>query len=627
MENYPSLDNLAAASFQPLGPGLHRQQHQQQQQQQHQQYQFQPQQSRIGQTGIAANKQHGAGHIPGLMFDIPALGSTGAETTTSVHAPALPAAPMGSVMNPNNYPLALDPTNLQGPASFTGLGGSGLNMDGTGQLSGVGSDDSAALSMPGAGAGPALPGSQLHMQALSSAGSNAGFISSPLPTPLSAIQNSTAMHQQAHAHTPQQPGGGMHSNMPLMPPARPYNMMFGVPGLSDGSVVYDDRMSMPAMHPGGGSWLRIRQPIDYVAPLKKPMNSFLLYSAERRVQLRQTHPDLNTTQQSTILAREWASLPEEEKEKYRAEAKQLRDDYNARRAELSLKLQQQLNQQHLGMSLGHPPPPPPPPHGAVHPPPQDLLGPDSQHSRLHSASTFGLQHTFNAPGAQLGHTQFSPLTPAGTHNQQQEDAYMHSQAVAGSVTGQLQFENALSALDPANGSHMHSLTVGRSTPQTFDIANSGLLPNIYDHRDSKWQELVTASSELRQDSGALSSQSYGALRSASSMSYSTQDQLGQPGISTHRQPGVDDADILTSGMLSTANSLFDNPFDSVFQAGALDNNIGSFSEADSRLVSQHAASCIGLTDVRTIPMGGLGPADHDSRPATANPETLQGMAD
>ncbi|KAJ2484310.1 hypothetical protein EV174_002535 [Coemansia sp. RSA 2320] len=128
-------------------------------------------------------------------------------------------------------------------------------------------------------------------------------------------------------------------------------MMFGIHGLPEPRMLYDDRMSLPPLPHNGGNWLRIRQPIDYVAPLKKPMNSFLLYSAERRVQLRQTHPDLNTTQQSTILAREWASLPEEEKEKYRAEAKQLRDDYNARRAELSLKLQQQLNQQHLNMSL------------------------------------------------------------------------------------------------------------------------------------------------------------------------------------------------------------------------------------------------------------------------------------
>ncbi|KAJ2503782.1 hypothetical protein GGI11_007608, partial [Coemansia sp. RSA 2049] len=159
---------------------------------------------------------------------------------------------------------------------------------------------------------------------------------------------------------------------------RPYNMMFGLPGMNcESRSFYDDHLALPPLPHNGGSWLRIRQPIDLVTPLKKPMNSFLLYSAERRVQLRQTHPDLNTTQQSTILAREWASLAEEEKEKYRAEAKQLRDDYNARRAELSLKLQQQLNQQHLGLGLAQPPQPQPPPLQLSLPPP--LHGPAHTH--------------------------------------------------------------------------------------------------------------------------------------------------------------------------------------------------------------------------------------------------------
>ncbi|KAJ2719946.1 hypothetical protein GGI07_004911 [Coemansia sp. Benny D115] len=186
-----------------------------------------------------------------------------------------------------------------------------------------------------------------------SVGSNGsvGFVPGSMPSEIGALAVNDNMQMQAPQYHP-------HANTSLIPHMRPYNMMFGIPGLGDQRVLYDDRMQMPHMAhqaaaaaatAGGGNWLRIRQPIDYVAPLKKPMNSFLLYSAERRVQLRQTHPDLNTTQQSTILAREWANLPEEEKEKYRAEAKQLRDDYNARRAELSLKLQQQLNQQHLNL--------------------------------------------------------------------------------------------------------------------------------------------------------------------------------------------------------------------------------------------------------------------------------------
>ncbi|KAJ2343939.1 hypothetical protein GGF43_005578, partial [Coemansia sp. RSA 2618] len=394
---------------------------------------------------------------------------------------------MTSAMNAGQYPLALDPTHLQGSASFAGFGGSTVSMDGTGHMAAISSEDSTALNMAGTGTGSGLPGSQLQMQGLPYAGgnNNTGFMSSPLPTPLNGIPSSTAMHQPMQPQTPQP--GPLHGNMPLIPPARPYNMMFGVPGLPDAPIMYDDRMSMPPMHHGGGSWLRIRQPIDYVAPLKKPMNSFLLYSAERRVQLRQTHPDLNTTQQSTILAREWASLAEDEKERYRAEAKQLRDDYNARRAELSLKLQQQLNQQHLSLSMGHPQMAPP--HGAVHPQTQDLLGqpvgPEShQNAGLHSANSFGLQQPFNNPGAQLGHSQFSQLSSVGMQNQQtpQDDLYMHAHT-AGSVTGQLQFDNALSALDPVGGtSQMQPLTIDRSTPQTLDIATGGLLSNIYNDR-------------------------------------------------------------------------------------------------------------------------------------------------
>ncbi|KAJ2659148.1 High mobility group [Coemansia sp. RSA 1200] len=189
-----------------------------------------------------------------------------------------------------------------------------------------------------------------------------GYSNSPLSNSL--VTASVPGNGQLQPHPPNQQTPLLNTNTLSMPSQmRPYNMMFGLPGMNcESRSFYDDHLALPPLPHNGGSWLRIRQPIDLVTPLKKPMNSFLLYSAERRVQLRQTHPDLNTTQQSTILAREWASLAEEEKEKYRAEAKQLRDDYNARRAELSLKLQQQLNQQHLGLGLAQPPQPQPPPH-------------------------------------------------------------------------------------------------------------------------------------------------------------------------------------------------------------------------------------------------------------------------
>ncbi|KAJ2449062.1 High mobility group [Coemansia sp. RSA 2336] len=433
----------------------------------------------------------------------------------------------------------------------------------------------------------------------------------------------------------------MHPNMPLGPSGRPYNMMFGVPGMADAPVVYDDRMPMPPM-PHGGSWLRIRQPIDYVAPLKKPMNSFLLYSAERRVQLRQTHPDLNTTQQSTILAREWANLPEEEKEKYRAEAKQLRDDYNARRAELSLKLQQQLNQQHLGLNLGHPPPSHPS-HATIHLPSQDLLGqpmPADNHNS--SVNPFGLPQSYS--GMQLGSTQFSPLTPSATQNPpaQQDDSYVQAHPAGNSAVGQsLQLGNTFSQLDSANGvSHIQA---GQSTPQPLDIAAGGFLPNIYDkhgmyrniaacgigsdlsmlkhseayafHVDSKWQELVSGS-ELQDNIGVSQPQS--GFRPASRMS-----QHSEYGQKTPLHSGICVSGVLNPSMLSSA-SMFDTPF--VFQPGSLHSNMSGFPESE-KFASQHNTSGISLSDIRNNPLGGMGSFDNNvffggSRTESADPDAL-----
>ncbi|ORX67921.1 HMG-box [Linderina pennispora] len=234
--------------------------------------------------------------------------------------------------------------------------------------------------------------------------------------------------------------------------------------------MYEDRMSMPPMPHASTKWYHIRQPIDYVAPLKKPMNSFLLYSAERRVQLRQTHPDLNTTQQSTILAREWANLAEEEKEKYRAEAKQLRDDYNARRAELSLKLQQQLNQQSLNMSLGHPPPPPPPPPPILThhpsqghaPPPLEIIDngmvPTEHQGHMHPPSPNKQQQqqqTYMGHGLRSPYSPHTPNPSQSHHTPQtqfpqtpQEDIHSHGNVAALASMGAdpFQLSNDISSL-------------------------------------------------------------------------------------------------------------------------------------------------------------------------------------
>ncbi|KAJ2881322.1 hypothetical protein IWW38_005814, partial [Coemansia aciculifera] len=182
---------------------------------------------------------------------------------------------------------------MRSSATFPGVGS---NIYNDGNNNGNVIDDNIAASSLALSAQPDQVVSNGH-----------GFMGSPLSTSLCG-------HPTMNATQPLPQHGHSNVGAPLAPHMRSYNMMYGIPGLTEPRMLYDDRMSLPPLPHSGGNWLRIRQPIDYVAPLKKPMNSFLLYSAERRVQLRQTHPDLNTTQQSTILAREWASLAEEEKE-------------------------------------------------------------------------------------------------------------------------------------------------------------------------------------------------------------------------------------------------------------------------------------------------------------------------
>ncbi|KAJ1934408.1 hypothetical protein GGF37_006376, partial [Kickxella alabastrina] len=324
-------------------------------------------------------------------------------------------------------------------------------------------------------------------------GHNAGgFMSSPMMSQMSSLPlaENIQMHSQQGSHA--------HPSSSLVSQMRPYNMAFGMPGMGEQCIIYDDRMQVPPMPHQGGNWLRIRQPIDYVAPLKKPMNSFLLYSAERRVQLRQTHPDLNTTQQSTILAREWASLAEEEKEKYRADAKQLREEYNARRAELSLKLQQQLNQQHLNMSLAHQPHPLPHTHASHHQSSLDVLDvgmlSNDQNAHMQSPSTFGAgfsqQHYPNAGLQMPSHTQFSQLAPSasqghfyGRHTPvasfsqtpHEDIAYGSSRAMAVNMSDNFQFDSSLSTLDASSGpaGQHYARTVGRNTPYMPDNNTGG----------------------------------------------------------------------------------------------------------------------------------------------------------
>ncbi|KAJ2083414.1 High mobility group [Coemansia sp. RSA 988] len=620
MDNLSSLDNLAAP-FQSLRY-YHRQHQHQQDQQSRQQQQLQSQLQQTKKIDFSTETQSSLPQIPSLMFDIPALNNVGSDVSSSTYSKSISMAPMGSPNSAGNYPLSFDPSTLRGSASVSVLNGATC-VDGMGQMTNINAEDAAAaaavMCAQNTGTSGIVSTGQLPLSRLPGGVNNApGFLSSPLSTPLGSLPGTGALHtHHLPAGVPSQPqippqhSGQMHPNMARIPQGRPYNMLFGVPGLPEPPMVYDDRMSMPPMHHGGGGWLRIKQPIDYVAPLKKPMNSFLLYSAERRVQLRQTHPDLNTTQQSTILAREWANLPEEEKEKYRAEAKQLRDDYNARRAELSLKLQQQLNQQHLGLGLGHLPPPPlpHPSQGPVHPQSQDLfsqaISVDSR-PQVYPEGGFGLQQQqqpFVGSGMQMAHTQLPPPTPAmAIHNQHtMQDEVFQTQPAVSTAADQFQFATTLSSLDPAGGeSNIHA--------QSLDFTTNGLISSLYgDKRDSKWQEPVATNPDLYYGaSNGVPAQPYNFTRPPSNVSQHVHASEQSQQVQIQRQQyRFDESNIINSGMLSTASSLFDNPFDGVFRAGQLDHgSIGNISEQDSRTMP-HTASYLGLADIQTTPASGI----------------------
>ncbi|KAJ2801811.1 High mobility group [Coemansia guatemalensis] len=77
-------------------------------------------------------------------------------------------------------------------------------------------------------------------------------------------------------------------------------------------------------------------------------------------------------------------------------------------------------------------------------------------------------------------------------------------------------------------------------------------------------------------------------------------------------------------MLSTASSLFDNPFDSVFRTGQLDNSsIGNIPEQGSRTMP-HATSCLGLADIQTAPASGMASAERSGEGSAA---LITNMAD
>ncbi|KAJ2018060.1 High mobility group [Coemansia sp. S680] len=654
MENFSSFDNLVG-TFQSLVSQSQQQANQgrdqqrsSQQQQQHSQLQAQPQSQsqhqqqsfdvyyrqqqqhpllshhishpHIEQAGYTAEQKSPMAQVQNILFDMHSLNSTPPDMASAAHG-AVPVqlANISTPVSVGNYPLSLDTVSMQSSATFPGAGG---NMYGDGGGNSNTADDNMTVSSHHLAAGHSLPPSTFPLSAQSGqVGSNGhDFMGSPLSSSLSGLPVMGATQ-------PMSQHGHQNIGTPLAPYARSYNMMFGIPGLTEPRMLYDDRMSLPPLPHNGGNWLRIRQPIDYVAPLKKPMNSFLLYSAERRVQLRQTHPDLNTTQQSTILAREWASLAEEEKERYRAEAKQLRDDYNARRAELSLKLQQQLNQQHINMSLSQPPPlPPPPPHlhgqSMSHQQPLDMLDSNiasgDHHMHSHPASSFGFHQQFSGSGMSLAHTPFTPTTPGAAPNLHtsaasfsqtpHENAYAQAHAAAAChMADTFQYDNTLSTIDPtamAGGSgHFHGLAIGRSTPQTIDVAarNVGYAGDSDKQgTDSRWREFdLTASDSLHESVAAAPH--YGIPRSSSNVSqYVGTNDFGQQRFAQQQQQqqhyGYNDTDSLRSNMLSSTTGIFGSNYDSALHTGDFGNGMAAISKALNPV-----ASYASFVDIGGIP--------------------------
>ncbi|KAJ2629909.1 hypothetical protein H4R22_003042, partial [Coemansia sp. RSA 1290] len=169
MDNFPSLDNLAAASFQSTGNNHQNQQFYQQQQQQVPHHPLQP-----DHLDLVSDKQSAPGLIPELMFDISSLNHVSSDGTTPAHSSSLSVAPIGTNPNSKSQPLSLDPINFQSSAVY-----GGNSIDNGDQMTTSAIDDGTALTMTNIDT--KLPfSSQLPMQTLASTGSNSnqnGFIS------------------------------------------------------------------------------------------------------------------------------------------------------------------------------------------------------------------------------------------------------------------------------------------------------------------------------------------------------------------------------------------------------------------------------------------------------------------
>ncbi|KAJ2519213.1 High mobility group [Coemansia sp. RSA 1939] len=537
------------------------------------------------------------------------LNSTGIDVTSTTSASTLPVTQIEPIGTATGYqPFSFDASELGGARVISDFSEATCSSNPATNPGNNSIDNASVLSQHNINGHHTISNEAVPpLPEFSSTITNGsmGYSNSPLSNSLGTA--SVPGNGQLQPHPPNQQTPLLNTNTLSMPSQmRPYNMMFGLPGMNcESRSFYDDHLALPPLPHNGGSWLRIRQPIDLVTPLKKPMNSFLLYSAERRVQLRQTHPDLNTTQQSTILAREWASLAEEEKEKYRAEAKQLRDDYNARRAELSLKLQQQLNQQHLGLGLAQPPQPQPPPlqlslppplHGPAHTHPHqlDLLDPGAPPRdhlvHIHSASPFAFQQPFPGPMTQVPQTQLPAANIHNPHVQQSSGGgfqqarhssgmHLHPQATPDSISGPFRLDSALSALNPI-GIISGSMNAGDSRIHPHNLENSSNMPG---NQDRETQAGVVGNEHYKQGGqhGMDTVDTFNKHLHNMDMRHIHPD----PSKAARQAFQESDSHQMSKELFNTATGLFDNTFNSAIRPSNSGVGFGSFPNTEFKEIN------------------------------------------
>ncbi|KAJ1887676.1 hypothetical protein LPJ66_008992, partial [Kickxella alabastrina] len=249
MDNFPPLNNLMSP-FQSFGPPqttqpqpqtqtqLQQYQQQQAQRQAHndqpqkqQQHHHQQQQLRqIEQVGHSADKK-GPFAQASHLFEMSAFDSPAPDTTNSVqHSTSMSVSRItGPGIAGNNHLPGFDPSRPIAPFSFI-RPASLAPRDALGVSANSGFDDNIAVASYHGMSYPTLASESMHAPSgvHGPIGHNAGgFMSSPMLSQMSSLPlaENIQMHPQqgSHAH----PGGSLMSQM------RPYNMVFGMPGMGE----------------------------------------------------------------------------------------------------------------------------------------------------------------------------------------------------------------------------------------------------------------------------------------------------------------------------------------------------------------------------------------------------------